>query len=264
MQPLVKNPNVTLEQLIDELNNPTSLHGPGLGGRPQPRARRARPAEPEADARAAPRRPPGRRSTPSCKERLGELEQQWGVPPAHVASAPARTRAERRGRLHEASTRAADAAGGRAAAHGHDLHAHPVAATPTSWSHASRAGAPTPGPRTIWTASAASCASRSTSRLRWPSSSTRPRDLTREQLREVKSAARRATATARPTSRPPGATAATQDIAASIIGFIRQAALGEPLVPFEQRVAQCDAARLAHRSPGHPSSASGLTASPSN
>ena len=29
-----------------------------------------------------------------------------------------------------------------------------------------------------------------------------------------------------------------QDIAASIIGHIRRAALGEPLIPFEQRVAQ--------------------------
>src|SRR3954452_23579846 len=30
MQPLVKDPNVTLEQLIDELNNPASLTAPGV------------------------------------------------------------------------------------------------------------------------------------------------------------------------------------------------------------------------------------------
>jgi type I restriction enzyme R subunit len=65
----------------------------------------------------------------------------------------------------------------------------------------------------------------------------KPRDLTREQLKEIKllldgagytevklqSAVRNQT---------------NQDIAASIIGHIRRAAFGEPLVPFEQRVAQ--------------------------
>ncbi|HBO2476938.1 type I restriction-modification system endonuclease [Pseudomonas aeruginosa] len=65
----------------------------------------------------------------------------------------------------------------------------------------------------------------------------RPRDLTREQLREVrllldqhgfseaslKSAWRNQT---------------NQEIAASIIGYIRQAAIGEALLPFDQRVAQ--------------------------
>ena len=29
MQPLVKDPNVTMEQLLDELNNPASLDAPG-------------------------------------------------------------------------------------------------------------------------------------------------------------------------------------------------------------------------------------------
>ena len=65
----------------------------------------------------------------------------------------------------------------------------------------------------------------------------KPRDLTREQLREVrllldqhgysevslKSAWRNQT---------------NQEIAASIIGYIRQAAIGEALLPFDQRVAK--------------------------
>ena len=65
----------------------------------------------------------------------------------------------------------------------------------------------------------------------------KPRDLTREQLKAIKllldgagytevklqSAVRNQT---------------NQDIAASIIGHIRRAAIGEPLMPFEQRVAQ--------------------------
>ena len=64
----------------------------------------------------------------------------------------------------------------------------------------------------------------------------RPRDLTREQLKEVKllldsagfSEAKLQTAYRNQTN---------QDIAASIIGHIRRAALGEALIPFDQRVA---------------------------
>lgn len=65
----------------------------------------------------------------------------------------------------------------------------------------------------------------------------RPRDLTRAQLKEVKllldgagySEANLRTAVRNQTN---------QDIAASIIGYIRRATLGEPLIPFEQRVNQ--------------------------
>ena len=65
----------------------------------------------------------------------------------------------------------------------------------------------------------------------------RPRDLTRAQLKEVKllldgagySEANLRTAVRNQTNR---------DIAASIICYIRRAALGEPLIPFEQRVKQ--------------------------
>lgn len=65
----------------------------------------------------------------------------------------------------------------------------------------------------------------------------RPKDLTRDQLKEVKllldnagySEAHLQSAWRKNTN---------QDIAASIIGYIRQAALDEALVPFEQRVKQ--------------------------
>lgn len=64
----------------------------------------------------------------------------------------------------------------------------------------------------------------------------RPKDLTREQLKEIRllldehhfNEAALQTAWRNKTN---------QDIAASIIGYIRQAALGEALVPFEQRIA---------------------------
>jgi len=64
----------------------------------------------------------------------------------------------------------------------------------------------------------------------------KPKDLTREQLREVRllldghgySEAKLQSAWRNQTH---------QEIAASIVGYIRQAALGEALLPFEQRVA---------------------------
>ena len=69
MQPLVKDPNVTLEQLIDELNNPASLAAPGS----QPGTSHAHDVlnqlEPEADARASPGRPQGRQE-PQAESRL--------------------------------------------------------------------------------------------------------------------------------------------------------------------------------------------------
>jgi len=73
---------------------------------------------------------------------------------------------------------------------------------------------------------------RRTGRRRQP-----PRDLTREQLKEVRllldqngfSEAKLKTAWRNQSN---------QDIAASIIGHIRQVALGEALIPFEQRIAR--------------------------
>ena len=65
----------------------------------------------------------------------------------------------------------------------------------------------------------------------------RPRDLTRQQLRELKLTLDEAgyTETA---IRAAYRDTTNQDIAASIIGFIRQQALGSALVPYEQRVDQ--------------------------
>ena len=75
---------------------------------------------------------------------------------------------------------------------------------------------------------------------------TRPRDLTRKQLRELAleldkagySEANLAIAWREMTN---------QDIAARIVGFIRQAAIGDPLLPFEQRVDKALQKMLASR-----------------
>ncbi|MDQ8196339.1 type I restriction-modification system endonuclease [Coraliomargarita sp. SDUM461004] len=64
---------------------------------------------------------------------------------------------------------------------------------------------------------------------------TRPRDLTREQLKEVKLLLDSA-GFSEVNLQTAWRGKSNQDIAASIIGYIRQAALGEPLIPFGTRV----------------------------
>lgn len=75
---------------------------------------------------------------------------------------------------------------------------------------------------------------------------TRPRDLTREQLREVRLALDRENFS-ETNLRQAWKQAKNEDVAASIIGFIRQAALKEPLLPYDQRVERALAAILKKR-----------------
>ena len=65
--------------------------------------------------------------------------------------------------------------------------------------------------------------------------SARPRDLTRAQLRELKLALDEQGFT-EPYLREAWREARNQDIAATIIGFIRNQALGSPLMPYRERV----------------------------
>lgn len=74
----------------------------------------------------------------------------------------------------------------------------------------------------------------------------RPRELTREQLKSLRLALDRA---GYPEAHLKAAwrDRTNQDIAASIIGYVRQAALGDPLVPYEERVASAMKRVLASR-----------------
>ncbi len=74
----------------------------------------------------------------------------------------------------------------------------------------------------------------------------RPRDLTRQQLRELKLELDRQQFS-ETNLRQAWKQAKNEDIAASIIGFIRQAALKEPLLPYEERVNRAMAAILKSR-----------------
>ena len=75
---------------------------------------------------------------------------------------------------------------------------------------------------------------------------TRPRELTRKQLRELALELDRAGFTEANLSTA-WREMTNQDIAARIVGYIRQAAIGDPLVPYEQRVDQALAKVLGSR-----------------
>jgi len=74
----------------------------------------------------------------------------------------------------------------------------------------------------------------------------RPRDLTRADLKELRLALDRE-GYSDANLRRAWADAKNEDIAASIIGFVRQAALGDPLVPYDDRVRAAMRAILASR-----------------
>jgi len=80
---------------------------------------------------------------------------------------------------------------------------------------------------------------------------TRPRELTRQHLRELRLELDKAGFSE---TNLAGAWKATtnQDIAASIIGYIRQAALGDPLIPFKQRVDSALTSMLSSRAWSNP------------
>jgi type I restriction enzyme R subunit len=235
MQPLVKNPDITLEQLVGELDNPASFIAPGsrvgthhahdvLDAISQKLMRVLRRATHQAEKK------------PELKTRLDELEQHWGVAPAilhkHLRELGPTAAVDW---LKQKKMLIAQVEGIRLmigstykpiiSGHKDELLAreqsygdyHKPEDYLDSFNHFIHQ-------QLNQSAALAVVVNR-------------PKDLSREQLREVRllldehgySEARLQTA---------WRNRSNQDIAASIIGYIRQAALGEALLPFEQRVAQ--------------------------
>jgi type I restriction enzyme R subunit len=79
MKPLVKNPNVTIEQLIDELTNPASFDAPG-GTRERTHAHEVLDALNQSLMRVLRKAAHQAEKRPALQERLAQLEQTWGVP----------------------------------------------------------------------------------------------------------------------------------------------------------------------------------------
>ena len=237
MQPLVKDPQVTIEQLIEELNNPASHELPGSTAGPthahdvldqlnQKLMRVLRQARHKADKH------------PVLQQRLGELEQQWGVPPHE---------------LHRHLHQLGHDHGPRAAADFLNNHTRlllqvaevqqllgtaymPVISThrdelvvrEQSWGYYVK-------PEDYLDSFTHFVREQINQSAALAAVVRRPRDLTRAQLKEVRlllDGAGYSEASLKAAWR----SRSNQDIAAGIIAYIRQAALGEALVPFEQRV----------------------------
>ncbi|MCU1718175.1 type I restriction-modification system endonuclease [Pseudomonas sp. 5P_3.1_Bac2] len=235
MKPLVKDPNISLEQLLDELTNDASHNAPGnqensshahdvLDQLSQRVMRILRKAQHKAE------------SKPSLKQKLNELQELWGVEPAKLHK-----------HLHEL--------GPQQAANFVRKHSQLLSQLDTVSALLGSENYPVISNHTDELKERRQDYGNNQKPADYLESFNdfihnqlnqsaalgvvvnRPKDLTREQLREVrllldqhgfseaslKSAWRNQT---------------NQEIAASIIGYIRQAAIGEALLPFDQRVAQ--------------------------
>ncbi|MGO1233901.1 MAG: type I restriction-modification system endonuclease, partial [Marinobacter sp.] len=239
MKPLVKDPNITLEQLVEELTDEDqlekALNSPGelpdesqadvvLSELSQKLMRVLRKADNKAENR------------PALKQKLDELEQLWGVEPKSLhqhlhklgprqASEFIREHSGLLNQLAEVKSLAGTEYMPLISDHDDEIRdrtqSYGVHERPEDYLDSFNAFIKEQLNQSTALAVVVN----------------KPRDLTREQLREVKllldnhgySEARLQSAVRNQTNK---------DIAASIIGYIRRAALGEALIPFEQRVTE--------------------------
>lgn len=238
MKPLVKNPNVTLEQLLDELDNPTAYTTAGsqqgsthahdvLDQLNQKLMRVLRDAKHKAD------------KLPGVRDKLDQLEQQWGVPPQEL-----HRHLHKLGQTHGPKSAAdyirqntqllvqlAEVKELVGTAYRPILSNAPdvLKERTQSWGTYAK-------PEDYLDSFGHFVREQLNQSIALSVVVKRPKDLTREQLKEVRmlldgqgfSEAKLKAA---------WRSKSNQDIAAGIIGYIRQAALGEALLPFDQRVA---------------------------
>lgn len=239
MQPLVKDPRVTLDQLLDELNNPAAYEASGsLPGRShahdvldqlnQKLMRVLRDAAHKADKH------------PALKERLEALEQQWGVAPQNLhrhlhqlgeengpQAAADFLRNNTRLLLQLAEVRQLL---GTAYMPVISQHVDQIRERTQSWGLYTK-------PEDYLDSFSHFVRLQINQSAAIATVVNRPRDLTREQLKEVRlllDGAGYSEANLKAAWRKQS----NQEIAAGVIAYIRQAALGEALLPFEQRVAR--------------------------
>jgi type I restriction enzyme R subunit len=239
MKPLVRDPNITLEQLTNELTDPEQLeramNAPGempdqsqadvvLSQLSQKVMRVLRKAENKSE------------NSPQLKQKLSELQDLWGVEPKslhkHLHDLGPAKAAEfinrHSGLVHQLDEVKHLIGSDRQPVISH--HEDEIRERTQSYGEHQR-------PEDYLDSFNAFIKEQVNQSAALSAIVNRPRDLTREQLKEVKilldsagySEAKLQTAYRNQTN---------QDIAASIIGHIRRAALGEALIPFEQRVAQ--------------------------
>ena len=237
MQPLVKDPNVTIEQLVEELHNPASYTVPGssperkhaddvLDQLNQKLMRVLRKAQHKAEKK------------PALKERLQQLEQSWGVPPAqlhkHLHDMAQKQGTQAAANFLRDNTRLLQQLGevqelmGTAYRPVLSDHHDELVAREQSWGQYTK-------PEDYLDSFARFIKEQLNQSVALSVVVNRPKDLTRELLREVRlllDGAGFSEAGLKAAWRKQS----NQDIAAGIVAHIRKAALGEALLPFEDRV----------------------------
>ena len=237
MQPLVKDPKVSIEQLLAELDNPAAYTA--AGSSPQRRhaddvldqlnqklMRVLRKAEHMAQKK------------PALKAQLQQLEQSWGVPPAqlhqHLHAVAKKDGAKAAANFLKENTRLLAQLGevqqlmGTAYQPVLSTHHDELVAREQSWGQYAK-------PADYLDSFARFVREQVNQSVALSVVVNRPKDLTREQLREVRlllDGAGYSEAALKAAWR----NQSNQDIAAGIVAYIRQAALGEALLPFEERV----------------------------
>lgn len=239
MRPLIKDPNVTIEQLLDELNNPAAHDVPGstpdrshahdvLDQLNQKLMRVLRDAQHKAEKK------------PALKEKLDQLEQLWGVPPQSLHR-----------HLHQLGHEGGPQAAADFLHHNTRLllqlaevkqllgtaympvlstHVDELKDRSQSWGVYAK-------PEDYLDSFGHFVREQVNQSTAMATVVNRPKDLTREQLKEVRlllDGAGYSEANLKAAWR----NQSNQDIAAGVIAYIRQAALGEALLPFDQRVAK--------------------------
>jgi type I restriction enzyme R subunit len=235
MKPLVKDPNVTIDQLIGELTNPQSSETPGhkadtthaqdvLDSLNQKIMRVLRKAAKLAE------------SKPEIKKKLDVLEELWGVEPSKLHNYFKKIGPEKTSTFINKHSSLSSQLNDVSVLLGTDYfpviseHEDRILERIQSYGAYKKPGDYLEGFQDFILNNKNKSAALSVI-------VNKPKDLTREQLKEVRllldthgfSEANLKSAWRNQTN---------QEIAASIIGYIRQAALSEPLIPFDQRVSK--------------------------
>lgn len=234
MKPLVKDPNVTLDQLVQELTDPASQTAPGENTG-ETHAHDVLAAMAQKIMRVL--RKAGKRAHKDVqiKDRLEQLEQQWGVVPEklhqHLQSLGPQGTTDFLNQ-HRTLLQQIDEVRALIGTDANPIIAPHLDELKTRTQSYGKHGKPEDYlqgfnefiQQQINQSAALSVIVN------------RPKDLTRQQLKEVRMLLD-ANQFTEASLQAAWRSKTNQDIAASIIGYIRQAALGEALLPFDQRVA---------------------------
>ena len=233
MKPLVKDPNVTVDQLVRELLDPKSLEAPGstedethaddvLAALSQKLMRVLRKASKRSEDRS------------DIKEKLSELESSWGVEasklPQHLREIGPRQASE----FVKSHSNLVEQLASINALLGSEYYPL-ISKHKDEFKVREQNYGKHKKPEDYIDSFVSFIRDQINQSAALSAVVNRPRDLTREQLKEIRLLLDQHGYT-EATLKTAWRNQSNQDIAAGIIGYIRQAALGEALVPFEERV----------------------------